>query len=47
MCDRPADQVCFDAVFHRPFGLIEQPLVHWINRPTFQQVVSFPRRASR
>ncbi len=32
-------QFCFDAVRHRPLGGISQPLIHWINRPTFQQVV--------
>jgi acyl-homoserine lactone acylase PvdQ len=32
-------QWCFDAVWHRPLGAITQPLIHWINRPTFQQVV--------
>ena len=38
--DRPGDQLCFDSVFHRPLGGISQPLIHWIDRPTFQQVVS-------
>jgi hypothetical protein len=32
-------QWCFDAVFHRPLGAVTQPLIHWINRPTFQQAV--------
>ena len=32
-------QYCFDAVRHRPLGGITQPLIHWINRPTFQQAV--------
>jgi len=32
-------QFCFDAVRQRPLGAISQPLIHWINRPTFQQVV--------
>jgi acyl-homoserine lactone acylase PvdQ len=36
---RPNDQWCFDAVWHRPLGALNQPLIHWINRPTFQQVV--------
>ena len=42
MCDdEPAlnDQYCFDTVLHQPVGAITQPLIHWINRPTFQQVV--------
>ena len=33
------DQYCFDTVEHTPAGVITQPLIHWINRPTFQQVV--------
>jgi hypothetical protein len=30
-------QMCFDAVRQRPLGAVTQPLIHWINRPTFQQ----------
>ncbi|SEH15052.1 penicillin acylase family protein [Thermoleophilum album] len=41
------DQWCFDAVWHRPFGAISEPLIHWINRPTFQQVVEVERPAPR
>jgi acyl-homoserine lactone acylase PvdQ len=33
-----ADQWCFDAVSFRAVGGATQPLIHWINRPTFQQV---------
>ena len=47
MCDKPADQRCFDAVAHRAFGVVSQPLIHWVNRPTFQQVVEVPARAPR
>jgi acyl-homoserine lactone acylase PvdQ len=36
---RDGDQKCFDAVRMRPLGAITQPLIDWINRPTFQQVV--------
>jgi hypothetical protein len=36
---RDGDQKCFDAVMMRPLGAIKQPLIDWINRPTFQQVV--------
>jgi acyl-homoserine lactone acylase PvdQ len=36
---RPADQWCFDAIVFRPLGGITQPLIHWQNRPTYQQVV--------
>ena len=31
------DQWCFDSVYFRPLGAMTQPLIHWINRPTFQQ----------
>ena len=44
---RPNDQWCFDAVRHRPVGGIQQQLIHWINRPTFQQVVDVQRRVPR
>jgi acyl-homoserine lactone acylase PvdQ len=30
-------QMCFDAIRQRPLGALKQPLIHWINRPTFQQ----------
>jgi len=43
----PSDQWCFDAVRQRPVGAINQQLIHWINRPTFQQVVEVRKRASR
>jgi acyl-homoserine lactone acylase PvdQ len=31
------DQWCFDSVAFRAVGGATQPLIHWINRPTFQQ----------
>ena len=37
-CDQ-GDQWCWDAVYHRALGGVTQPLIHWINRPTFQQAV--------
>ena len=37
--ERLDDQWCFDAIQHTPAGVIFQPLIHWINRPTFQQAV--------
>lgn len=40
-------QWCFDAVRQRPTGGATQPLIHWINRPTYQQVVEIPRRMPR
>ncbi len=45
--ERSGDQWCFDAVLHRPIGAITQPLIHWINRPTFQQVVEIQGPAPR
>ena len=46
-CKNPGDQVCFDAVLFRPLGGVTQPLIPWINRPTFQQVVEVQRAAPR
>ena len=43
----PSSQWCYDAVRQRPVGAINQPLIHWINRPTFQQVVEVQKRAPR
>ena len=40
-------QWCFDAVRQRPTGGATQPLIHWINRPTFQQAVEIPVRLPR
>jgi hypothetical protein len=37
--EMPSDQWCYDTVRQRPVGAINQPLIHWINRPTFQQVI--------
>jgi acyl-homoserine lactone acylase PvdQ len=42
---KDGDQWCWDAVRQRPLGAITQPLIHWINRPTFQQAVEIQRRA--
>jgi acyl-homoserine lactone acylase PvdQ len=36
------DQWCADAIRQSPLGGIKQPLISWQNRPTYQQVVSFP-----
>ncbi|QEV17248.1 penicillin acylase family protein [Streptomyces alboniger] len=38
------DQWCADAIIHRPLGGITHQPVQWQNRPTYQQVVEFPRR---
>jgi acyl-homoserine lactone acylase PvdQ len=36
------DQWCADAIVQLPLGGITDPVITWQNRPTFQQVVSFP-----
>jgi acyl-homoserine lactone acylase PvdQ len=45
--EMPSSQWCYDAVRQRPVGAINQPLIHWINRPTFQQVVEVQKAAPR
>jgi hypothetical protein len=40
-------QWCFDAVRQRPTGGATQPLIQWINRPTYQQAVEIPQRLPR
>jgi hypothetical protein len=36
------NQWCADAVLQSPLGGIEHDLIAWQNRPTYQQVISFP-----
>jgi acyl-homoserine lactone acylase PvdQ len=36
---KDGDQWCYDAVSFRALGAISQPLIPWINRPTYQQAV--------
>jgi acyl-homoserine lactone acylase PvdQ len=36
------DQWCADAIVHSPLGGITSPVIAWQNRPTYQQVISFP-----
>lgn len=38
------DQWCADSIAQSGLGGITQPLIAWQNRPTYQQVVSFPAR---
>ncbi|MVO89636.1 penicillin acylase family protein [Streptomyces sp. p1417] len=40
---KAGDQWCADAVIHRALGGITHRAVQWQNRPTYQQVVEFPR----
>ena len=37
----------FDAIQFRALGVVGQPAIDWQNRPTFQQVVEFPRHRPR
>ena len=37
----------YDAIQFRALGLVGQPALDWQNRPTFQQVVEFPRHRPR
>ena len=41
------DQTCFDTVRFRPVGGATQPLIPWINRPTYQQVNEIQSRVPR
>jgi hypothetical protein len=38
------NQWCADAIVQSPLGGITSPIIAWQNRPTYQQVVSFPAR---
>ncbi|GHC79157.1 penicillin acylase family protein [Streptomyces flavofungini] len=40
---KAGEQWCADAVIHRAVGGITHRAVQWQNRPTYQQVVEFPR----
>ena len=44
---RGGDQWCYDAVRMRPVGGASQPLIHWINRPTYQQANEITSRVGR
>ena len=37
--EMPDAQMCDEAIRHTPAGAIDQPLIHWVNRPTYQQAV--------
>jgi hypothetical protein len=39
------DQMCSDSIQFRAIGAISQPLIEWINRPTFQQAVEIGAQA--
>lgn len=40
---KAGDQWCADSIIHRALGGITHKPVQWQNRPTYQQVVEFPR----
>jgi acyl-homoserine lactone acylase PvdQ len=44
---RAGDQPCLDDVRFRPLGGVTQPLIPWINRPTYQQAVEVQGRSPR
>jgi acyl-homoserine lactone acylase PvdQ len=37
----------YDAIHFRAIGIVGQPAIDWQNRPTFQQVVEFPKHRTR
>lgn len=37
----------YDAIHFATIGLLDTPAIDWQNRPTFQQVISFPRHRAR
>jgi hypothetical protein len=44
---KAGDQPCLDDVRFRPLGGVTQPLIPWINRPTYQQAVEVRGRSPR
>jgi hypothetical protein len=41
------DQMCSDSIQLRAIGAITQPLIEWVNRPTFQQADEIQGRGPR
>lgn len=41
------DQMCSDSIEFKPTGAISQPLIEWVNRPTFQQAVEIQGHGPR
>jgi hypothetical protein len=39
--------LCWDSIEQRPTGGATQPLIEWINRPTFQQAVEVQHTVPR
>jgi acyl-homoserine lactone acylase PvdQ len=44
---KAGDQACLDMVSFRPLGGVTQPLIPWINRPTYQQAVEIQGTSPR
>jgi hypothetical protein len=42
---KAGNQMCSDSIQFRAIGAITQPLIEWINRPTFQQAVEIGAQA--
>jgi hypothetical protein len=41
------DQMCSDSIRFRAIGAVSQPLIEWVNRPTFQQAVEIQGHGPR
>jgi acyl-homoserine lactone acylase PvdQ len=44
---KQGDQWCFDSVFHTAASAITEPVIHWINRPTWQQALEIQSHRPR
>jgi len=44
---RQYDQECYDSIAFRAVGVVSQPLLPWINRPTYQQAVEITGHRAR
>jgi hypothetical protein len=42
---KAGNQMCSDSIQFRAIGAISQPLIGWVNRPTFQQAVEIAAQA--
>jgi acyl-homoserine lactone acylase PvdQ len=45
--DSTASHAAGQTIVFRPLGIVAQPAIDWQNRPTFQQVIEFPRHRAR
>jgi hypothetical protein len=44
---KAGDQMCSDSIQFKAVGAITQPLIEWVNRPTFQQALSIQGHGPR